>query len=105
MEPDQLQATAKQTNNLMKEWLTTVRLAKTVSPWPFGLSLHPRYFEIGKERPDLGASLTQLGISEVALMVYVINPNRVVQLVNPIFKHSPGLRIRIKSLVNTRDGA
>ena len=99
MEPNQLQATAKQTNNLMKEWLTTVRVAKTVSPWPLGVSLHPRYFEIGKEGLDLGTSLTQLGISEVALMVYVTNPDRVAQLVNPIFTHSPGLKFSLAQSV------
>ena len=99
LEPDQLAVAGGQGEALLKEWIATVEAAKKASPWPLGVSMHPRYFQAKKNGRDLGAILTSLGVSEVALMVYVSNPDRVAQVVQPILKRSPGIRFSVAQSV------
>ena len=44
IEPDQLDQN-QITSDIMSQWLDTIRAAKNVSPWPLGVSMHPRYFQ------------------------------------------------------------
>lgn len=99
LEPDQLPKQGKQGGVPVKEWVATLKAAKGASPWPLGVSMHPRYFQPPGKRGGLGDTLRRLGVSEVVLMVYVSNPQRVVQLVNPVLKASPGLRFSVAQSV------
>lgn len=99
LEPDQLAVADGQGEALLKEWIATVEAAKKASPWSLGVSMHPRYFQAKKNGRDLGTILTRLGVSEVVLMVYVSNPDRVAQVVQPILKRSPGIRFSVAQSV------
>jgi outer membrane protein TolC len=99
LEPDQLAVTEGQGEALLKEWIASVEAAKKASPWPLGVSMHPRYFQTKKNAHDLGTILTRLGVSEVTLMVYVSNPDRVAQVVQPMLKRTPGIRFSVAQSV------
>jgi len=68
-----------------------VRAVKAVSPWPLGVSLHPRYL-LGEEQwPDIGKGLVEIGVREVALMIYSSNPARVMDVATTILQRYPAL--------------
>jgi len=84
---------------LEAEWLRTLQAVKRVSPWPVGVSLHPRYIDPKKNRLCLGYALSGLEVNEVTLMIYVANPIRVAQIALPILRQYPGLSISIAQSV------
>ena len=86
--------------DLHQEWLATIRAAMNFSPWPVGVSVHPRYFEAGEHGwPDLASALTEIGVSEVILMMYASNPERVRQVAAPILQRTPQLRFAVAQSV------
>jgi len=64
-----------------------------------GLSVHPRYLDEKRTDVCLGCSLTNLGLQEIVLMVYVTNPKRVAQISRPILKRYPNLNFSIAQSV------
>jgi len=74
IEPDQLENTALTGKNRLTAWLDTIRQAKTMTRWPVGVSIHPRYLD---EQQSFGVcvacQLKQSGTSEVTVMFYTRN--------------------------------
>lgn len=99
IEPDQLTPSAHELPYLLTEWLNSVRAVKAVSPWPLGVSLHPRYL-LGEEQwPDIGKGLVEIGVREVALMIYSSNPARVMDVATTILQRYPALGFLIAQSV------
>ncbi len=100
IEPHQLTPEQARTVDLRQEWLATVGAAKNLSPWPVGVSVHPRYFKPGKDGwRDFAPALAEIGVSEVILMVYASNPERVRAVAAPIMEQAPGLRFAVAQSV------
>lgn len=70
LEPEQLQA--KPDHALLQQWLATIEQVSRRSPWPVGLSLHPRHLEHQgtAQSPCIGCRLQQLPLTDVTLMIY-----------------------------------
>ncbi len=83
---------------LLRELLQTIEVVVKTSPWPVGLSLHPRYLTTNSE-VCLGCALSKLDISEVALMSYIANPGKVSEIVMPIIEQYPNIAFSIAQSV------
>jgi hypothetical protein len=94
IEPNQLEHVGRSEENLLEEMLLTLRGAAKASPWPVDLSLHPRYLTRQVAGRSLGDHLTAAGIS-VTLMIYVANPERVVEIAKPLLERYPQLMQRV----------
>jgi len=99
LEPNQLEETRYSNKYLLAHLLRTLQSVKKVSPWPVGLSIHPRYFDPRKNQICLGCALSKLEINEVILMIYVANPIRVTELSLPILRRFPKLSFSIAQSV------
>lgn len=95
LEPNQLDERTLGTEYLLRELLATLAEVKRISPWPVGLSLHPRYLQPAVSDRGFATRLQGLGIDEVTLMVYVTNPERVHAIAAPLLKAYPQLRFSI----------
>ncbi len=88
LEPNQLKGRGYSEDYLLTQLLHTLKVVGNISPWPIGLSLHPRYFFPDQSQVCVGCALSKMQIKEVALKIYVSNPKRVVELAKPIMdKH------------------
>ena len=100
IEPHQLTPAQAGSIDVRKEWLATIRSARNASVWPLGVSVHPRYFETGKNGwPGFGPALAKAGVSEVILMIYASNPERVREVAAPIMQAWPALRFGVAQSV------
>lgn len=99
IEPDQLTPSDKQNVDLANEWLATVAAAIKKSPWPVGVSLHPRAFNPQDGWPQLGASLHKIGVAEVTLMIYNTNIDKVTAVASPILRATPDLAFSVAQSV------
>jgi len=99
LEPNQLDQNRHGNKYLLTQLLHTLQSVKRVSPWPVGLSIHPRYLEPQKNQLCLGCALSNLEINETILMIYVANPVRVAQLALPILSRFPKLSFSIAQSV------
>lgn len=81
-----------------RELFHTVQATIQVSPWPVSLSLHFRDLT-QSDNYCLGCSLESLDLEDVSLMVYVRNPKRVEEIVEPIVKRFPTLPLSIAQSV------
>jgi outer membrane protein TolC len=99
LEPHQLGMTQGEIEKLRVEWLESVKAAGAVSPWPLGVSLHPRYLQPDGPWPGLGADLSLIGVREIALMIYNSNPERVMAIAIPILETNAGLCFSIAQSV------
>lgn len=95
LEPNQLDEARLGSEYLLRELLLTLIAAKTTSPVPVGLSIHPRYLNMDVYGATFGERLQRMRLDEVAIMVYVANPNRVQEIVDPILARHPQLRVSI----------
>ncbi len=94
LEPNMLDDSPAGTARLLPELVQTLRAVKAVSPWPIACSLHPRYLTAATDGAALGDQLTALGVAPT-LMIYVANPQRVVEIAQPIMQRFPGLRFGV----------
>ncbi len=99
LEPNQLDQTRHGNKYLLTQLLHTLQSVKRISPWPVGLSIHPRYLDPHKNQLCLGCALSNLEIDEVILMIYVANPVRVAQLALPILSRFPEISFSIAQSV------
>jgi len=95
LEPDQLDMDHYSREYLLSELIHTVQAAREVSPWPLGLSVHPRYFDPTAFKVSLGSALEAAGVAEVALMVYIADADKVARRVSPILKENPALHFSV----------
>jgi hypothetical protein len=94
LEPNMLDDTPAGTARLLPELVQTLREVQAVSPWPLACSLHPRYLTASADGVALGDRLTELGVAPT-LMIYVANPQRVVEIARPIMARFPRLRFGV----------
>jgi hypothetical protein len=95
LEPDQLDPEGSSRQDLLHQWVATLQAVKAASPWPIGLSIHPRYLDPGKSPVWMWRALEHLDVSEIVLMIYVANPGRVAELAAAILEHHRGLSFSI----------
>ncbi|PIE59191.1 MAG: hypothetical protein CSA32_05280 [Desulfobulbus propionicus] len=98
LELNQLEQKKKSETYLLTQLLQTLEEVIETSPWPVGLSLHPRYL---KTKSDIcfGCALRNLDVREVVLMSYIANPEKVNENVVPIIKRYPGVAFSIAQSV------
>lgn len=101
LEPNQLDQNRHGNKYLLTQLLHTLQSVKKVSPWPVGLSIHPRYLDPHKNQLCLGCALSNLEINEAILMIYVANPVRVAQLALPILSRFPEISFSIAQSVES----
>lgn len=98
IEPDQIYKQIDQKH--FDDWMETLRAAARVSPWPTGVSIHPRYF---RDPPyaswNIAERLGDGGINDVVLMIYNSNPQRVADVAKAIAARAPSLRFRVAQSV------
>ncbi|PIE59087.1 MAG: hypothetical protein CSA32_05840, partial [Desulfobulbus propionicus] len=99
LEPNQLSQKEYSESYLLTHLLRTLQAAVEISPWPVGISLHPRYLQTGGNEICFGCALQNLDIHEVTLMSYITNPKKVDQLVQPIVEQYPGIVFSIAQSV------
>ena len=99
IEPDQLTPQAKRNVDITKAWLATVAAATKKSPWPVGVSMHPRYYNAQDGWPRLGSSLVRIGVAEVSLMIYNTHIDKVTAIASPILHANPDLRFSVAQSV------
>lgn len=95
LEPDQLDARRYSRDYLAAQLLHTLQAAARVSPWPIGISIHPRYFDRRTIQFCLGCALPQVPVAETALMIYTSNPEEAARRAAAVMTEYPGLRISI----------
>ena len=93
IEPDSL--TDNVTDSLIKDWLETIRGATALSPWPVSITTHFRYLDPPQDSTCIPCELTAIGIKDISAMVFVSNPTRVTEIVDPILNNYPALRISV----------
>lgn len=91
IEPDQLMADLSAKARL-EELIETVRQVSAVSPWPVGISIHPRYLTPA-ESFDLcvPCELEAKGVSEITVMYYSTNPANIIAALKPVMNQYPDL--------------
>ncbi len=81
-------------SSVLASLVATLQAVAAVSPWPIELSIHPRNLDLGVESNTLASALLRLRI-EPTLMVYVANPQRVLEIAAPLLRRYPQLRFRV----------
>lgn len=94
LEPEQLDAAPERAPALLGSLADTLAAATVASPWPIGISIHPRDLEVEVDGAPFGVLLARLRISPT-LMIYVSNPDRVVAIAAPILQRFPELTFRV----------
>jgi hypothetical protein len=99
LEPNQLNAEIYSESYLLGQLLATVQAVRQVSPWPVGLSIHPRYLDEKKTQVCLGCALSQLALDEVALMIYSSKPETVADRFKKVAAAYPDLPLSVAQSV------
>ena len=95
LEPDQLNTKEYSREYLLEQLIQTLQAVVQVSPWPVGFSVHPRYFDTHHFRVRLAPALEAARVSEVVLMIYASDAEKVAKRAAPILKAHPGLRFSV----------
>lgn len=94
LEPEQLDAAPEHAPALLGALADTLAAATVASPWPIGISIHPRDLEVEVDGAPFGVLLGRLRISPT-LMIYVSNPERAVAIAAPVLQRFPELTFRV----------
>jgi hypothetical protein len=79
---------------LLGEFADTLAAATLASPWPIGISIHPRDLDVPVQGTPFGVLLGRLRVAPT-LMVYVSSPDRVVAIAAPLLQRFPDLSFRV----------
>jgi hypothetical protein len=80
----------------LKDWLETLRVASSVSPWPVEISSHHRWFAEPKPgQTCVPCALPGAGVRQVSLMIYTRNPNNSARMAEQIARRWPDLQFRL----------
>lgn len=80
----------------LKDWLETLRIASSVSPWPVEISSHHRWFADPKPgQTCVPCALPDAGVRQVSLMIYTRNPNNSARMAEQIARRWPDLQFRL----------
>ncbi|NLM72153.1 MAG: hypothetical protein GX181_09385 [Synergistaceae bacterium] len=94
LEPDQLPGAEGQRKELLLEMIKTLKAVHEVSPWPLGLSIHPRYLE-GELGAVAAKGLFDAGVRETTVMIYSTNTQVVADRLGAIGRTWPGLNLSL----------
>ena len=94
LEPDQLPNAEGQRMELLQEMIKTLGEVHKISPWPLGISVHPRYLE-GELGAVAAKGLFDAGVREVTVMIYSTNPQVVADRLSSIGRTWPGLNLSL----------
>jgi hypothetical protein len=89
LEPNQLDPTLFSEAYLLAQLVRTISAVQRISPWPVGISVHPRYLEEKDASYCLGCGLRNLALAEVVLMIYAATPEQVADRARPIINAYP----------------
>ena len=80
----------------LKDWLETLRVASSVSPWPVEISSHHRWFaDPNPGQTCVPCALPGAGVRQVSLMIYTRNPNNSARMAEQIARRWPDLQFRL----------
>lgn len=91
LEPNQMDPSLFSEEYLLAQLVRTIAGVKQVSPWPVGISVHPRYLEETRFNVCLGCALGNLDLAEVVLMIYVATPEEAASRAAPVLQAYPEL--------------
>jgi len=91
LEPNQMDPALFSEEYLMAQLVRTIAGVKRVSPWPVGISVHPRYLEPDNFSYCLGCALGNLDLAEVVLMIYVATPDQAASRAAPVMQGYPDI--------------
>nr|WP_321501314.1 hypothetical protein [uncultured Dethiosulfovibrio sp.] len=94
LEPDSLPNSSGRRAYLAGELIRTLEAIKARTTLPISISAHPRYFE-GELGAVLGKGLEELGLEEVALMIYSTDRDNVVRRMGTILAAYPGINFSL----------
>lgn len=94
IEPDQLTGVGEVSQALLQGLVETAQAVRRVSPWRVEISLHYRYLDAQLGSSSLGQALSDADIA-VTLMIYVANPERVIQIARPLLERYPRLTVHV----------
>jgi outer membrane protein TolC len=94
IEPNQLENSGLDESALLASLVDTVRAVRAMSAWPVDVSVHPRYLTKLAGTHTLGDALSDADVT-ATLMVYVANPERVREIVEPLLSRFPRLAQRV----------
>lgn len=105
IEPDQLVADLSGKERL-EALLETVRQVSAISPWPVGISIHPRYLTPAASF-DLcvPCELKAKGVNEITVMYYSTNPANIVAALKPVMSQYPDLLFSLAQSLESELGA
>ncbi len=91
IEPDQLEAELAGKTRL-EAFIETIRRVKTITSWPVGISIHPRYL-VNESSFGLcvPCQLKQLAVNEIAVMYYSLNRPKIVAALKSVMNKHPDL--------------
>ena len=91
IEPDQLEIGPAGKERLVA-FIESIRQAAAVSPWPVGVSMHPRYLEAqSSHQLCIPCELKRSGVQEIAVMYYSMNIENIVMALKSAMHRHPGL--------------
>ena len=94
LEPEQLGEPPERTPALLGSLADTLAAATLASPWPIGISIHPRDLDVPVDGTPFGVLLGRLRVSPT-LMIYVSNPDRAVAIAAPLLRRFTDLTFRV----------
>ena len=94
LEPAQIDPSAEKRPALLGWLAETLASASAASPWPVALSVHPRDLDVPVGDSSFAEVLHRLRISPT-LMVYVANPDRAVEIAEPLLGRHPELSFSV----------
>ena len=90
----------------LSQWLDTVVELQQQSPWPVGISSHPRWFEQDGDRGEAPCGPCRLSrLGAISLMIYQRNPQRSAARASAIARRWPQLHFRLAQSVEKNLGA
>ncbi|MDE2389557.1 MAG: TolC family protein, partial [Betaproteobacteria bacterium] len=105
IEPDQLVAELSGKARL-EALIETVRQVSAISPWPVGISIHPRYLTSAASF-DLcvPCELKAKGVNEITVMYYATNPAVIAAALKPVMSQYPDLSFSLAQSLESGLGA
>ena len=94
LEPGQLDSSPDRLPTLLGLLAQTLTAASAASPWPLGLSIHPRDLNVRVGESSFADILLKLRVSPT-IMVYVANPDRALAIAEPLLRQHPKLAFSV----------
>ncbi|WP_297325951.1 TolC family protein [Nitrosomonas sp.] len=104
IEPDQLVSQLTGADRL-EQFIETIRQVTAISPWPVGISIHPRYLA---RKSSYGLCMpckfAEAGVREVGVMYYTMNIEKIVTTLKSAMRQHPNLTFSLAQSVEPELG-